>query len=390
MHLRTEVNGGCGTVLTKIDRSLRVCSYEDRAEAMDSVILMAESLCCADAHVSLHLTVPEPSAAVRAWAERRPEVVLATKPPDGVSGWDVKPWLMLQELNAGNSEVLWLDTDVIVTRPISALLREFPRDSLIVAEEWNQPEAVDVACLWNLPSARPICPINSCLLRATQAHRPLLQRWLEMTHEPRYRQAQALPFEQRPFHLISDQVLLTALLGSAEFGQVRFDYLRMGRHIAQCAGSSGYRPLHRLLDLYRGLPPIIHCIGRKPWTPRHDQGRIQRLLMDLVTDVSPYVLASKRVARKLGTSPDWVYAHTALGAILRVLTANHPGMAGLPLAVMHTCQRRIAQVIGMAREKARTRRVGASWQRSFDASAEPRLGSPAEQMPAGVSRNPLV
>src|SRR5580700_4308344 len=123
--------------LDKTDRSLCVCSYEDRPQAMDSLILMGESLCRVDAHVSLHLTVPDAPPAVRAWAERRPEVVLRTKRPEGVSGWNIKPWLLLQELNAGSPQVLWLDDDIIVTRPVSALLEEFPRESLILAEEWT-------------------------------------------------------------------------------------------------------------------------------------------------------------------------------------------------------------------------------------------------------------
>src|SRR5207249_4169254 len=108
--------------------------------------------------------------------------------------------------------------------------------------------------------------------------------------------AQALPFERRPFHLASDQVLLTALLGNEEFGRLPFDSIRVGRHIAQCAGSSSYRPHHRLLDVVRGLPPLIHCIGRKPWESTPESG-MEGFLLDLATDVSPYVLAARRVAR---------------------------------------------------------------------------------------------
>ena len=244
--------------------------------------------------------------------ERRPEVILSIKRPVGVSGWDVKPWLLLQELDAGRPEALWLDADMIVTRPISSMLGEFPHDSLIVAEEWDRHEAISVSHFWDLPSLRPVRPINSCCVRATPAHRPLLERWLQMTHDPRYREAQCLPFERRPWHLASDQVLLTALLGGEEFGQVPLAYLRMGQHIAQCAGSSGYRPLHRCLDLFRGLPPLIHCIGRKPWMSKHDQSRIQQFLLDLASDVSPYVLASRRIARDLEINPGWLGARTAL------------------------------------------------------------------------------
>jgi len=332
--------------LKKTDRSLCVCSYEDRPEALAGLILMGESLCRVDPEVELHLTVPEAPAAVRAWAARHSAVVLSTSRPEGVSGWDVKPWLLLQKLNAGHAEALWLDADMIVTRPISLLVKNLSRDSLIVAEEWNRPRANLVATKgWGLSSLRPVRPINSCFVRVTQAHRPLLERWLEMTHDLRYREAQALPFERRPWHLASDQVLLTALLGSEEFGRVRFDAIQMGRHIAQCAGSSGYPPLHRCLDLFRGLPPLIHCIGRKPWMASDSAGRIQQFLMNLASDVSPYVLASRRVAKSLGVSPDWVEARTSLGALLRGLTANHPGMAGLPLAILHALQQKISQTI---------------------------------------------
>jgi len=316
---------------------------------MDSVVLMGESLCRVDPDVSLHLTVPDAPASVRVWAERRPEVVLSTRPPDGVTGWDVKSWLLLQELNDGWQEVLWIDTDMIVTRPITSLLKDFPVESLIVAEEWNRHEAVPVSEFWGLRSVRPIPVMNACFLRVTPAHRPLLDRWLELIHEPRYREASTIPFERRPIHLATDGWLMAALLESEDFSQVPLDYIRLGRHIAQCAGSSGYRPHHRLLDLFRGLPPLIHCIGRKPWVSQHDRGRLYRLLIDLATDVSPYVLASRRVAQDLGISPSWLEARTSIGALLRGLTAYHPGMAGLPLSILHAFQMKISQTIGAGR-----------------------------------------
>ncbi len=327
-------------------QSVRICSYEDRPSAMDALIFMAESLCRVDSAVSLHLTVPEATPAVRAWAQRRPEVVLTTRRPDGVRGWDVKPWLLLQELRAGRREALWLDADMIVTRPVSSILADFLPESLIVAEEWNLPGAVRLTPLWGLPTARAVVPVNSCFIRVTQAHRQLLERWLQMTREPRYREAQALPFERRPFYLTSDQALLTALLGSQEFGELSFDYIRIGRHIAQCAGSSGYRPRDRALDLFRGLPPLIHCIGRKPWESSH-----KSLMNDLVTDVSPYVLAARRVARDLDLCPEWLEARTSAGAALRAVTAGHPGMAGLPLAILHASLIKIKEALGLAGSK---------------------------------------
>ena len=340
--------------LENTDPPLRVCSYEDRPQSMDSPVLMGESLCRVDKRISLHLALPGAPASVRTWAERRPEIVLSTSPPEGVSGCDIKVWLLLQELKEGWPAAVYLDDDIIVTRPISRLLEEFPRDSLIVTEEWDRHKAIPVAHAWQWPSVRSVPVINSCLVRATQAHRPLLERWLEMMHDPRYRAAQALPFERRPWHLTSDQVLLTALLESAEFGQVPFDYLRLGRHIAHCAGSSGYRPYHRLLDLFRGLPPLIHGIGRKPWESSHDRDRLRRFLLDLATDVSPYVLASRSVARDLDMTPAWLEARTSLGALLRGLTACHPAMAGLPLAIPHAFYMKINQMIEFSKGKQDT------------------------------------
>jgi hypothetical protein len=315
---------------------------------MDSLLFMAESLCAADRNVSLHLTVPGAPDYLRDWARRRPEVTLSTERPEGVTGWDAKPWVMLQELNQGSSEVLWLDDDIIVNQPISSMLREFPDDDLLFAQEWG-PWIIPVSHLWGMPSARPVGLFNNCFIRATQAHRPLLERWMQMTHDPRYREAQALPYEKRPVQAQHDGWLLVALLESQEFGQVSYKCIRRGRHIVQCAGSSGYKPLHRVLDLFRGPPPLIHGLGRKPWEVPREPSRFQRFLLNLATDVSPYVLAARKVAKTVGRSPGWLEPRTRLGATFRTLTGNHPGMAGLPLSCFHALHMSIGRM--MRREK---------------------------------------
>ncbi len=301
---------------------------------MDSLLFMAESLCAADRDVSLHLTVPDAPDYVRDWARRRPEVILSTERPEGVTGWDVKPWLLLQQLDEGAPEVVWLDDDIIVTRPISKMLQEFPQETLIFAEEWGR-WMVSAADFWGMHSVRPIQLFNNCFIRVTQAHRPLLERWLQMTRDPRYREAQALPYEKRPVQAQHDGWLLIALLESEEFGQVAYQCINRGRHIVQCAGSSSYKPLHRVLDLFRGFPPLIHGLGRKPWEIPQESSRIQRYLLDLAMDVSPYVLAARKVAKTVGRSPDWLEPRTRIGATFRALTGNHPGIAGLPLSCFH-------------------------------------------------------
>ncbi len=327
-------------------RWLRVCSYEDRAIGMDSLMLMGESLCSRDKAVSLHLTVPDAPAKVREWAASRPEVELSTEKLPGLSGWNIKPSLLLQELDAGWREPLWLDSDMIVSQPISKVVLRYSREALLLAQEWVDAPPLAIAEGWGLRSKRPISVVNNCFVRVTQAHRPMMERWREMLHDPRYRAAQALPYDQRPKHFLHDGWPLIALLESEEFADVEYDYIRRNGEIAQCAGSSGYRPAHRILDVFRGLPALIHGLGRKPWEPTTGSG-IQRMLFDLATDVSPYVLASRRVAEKFGMMPEWTEARTVPGKVLRGVTGGHPGMAGLPLAIVHSLEIRVQRMRGI-------------------------------------------
>jgi hypothetical protein len=314
---------------------------------MDSLILMGESLCSVDPAVSLHLTVPDAPLKMRKWAASRPEVELSTERLPRLSGWNIKPSLLLQELNAGWKEALWLDSDMIVSQPISKLVRRYPREALILAEEWTDAAPLPIAAGWGLKSARPISVVNNCFVRVTAAHRPMLERWLKMLHDPRYRAAQAAPYDKRPKHFLHDGWPLIALLESEEFAGVEYDFIRRNGEIAQCAGSSGYRPTHRVMDVFRGLPALIHGLGRKPWEEPAAEGGPQRMMLDMATDVSPYVLASRRVARTMGMNPAWVKARTLPGKVLRGLTGGHPGMAGLPLAIIHSLQMRVRKMRGI-------------------------------------------
>jgi hypothetical protein len=175
----------------------------------------------------------------------------------------------------------------------------------------------------------------------------MMERWLEMLHDPRYREAQALPYDQRPKHFLHDGWPLIALLESEEFADVDFDFIRRNGEIAQCAGSSGYRPTHRVLDVFRGLPALIHGLGRKPWEETPAGSGMQRMLFDLATDVSPYVLASRRVAKTLGMKLGWTEARTLPGKVLRGVTGGHPGLAGLPLAILHSLEIRVQRMRGI-------------------------------------------
>jgi hypothetical protein len=343
MSLKTDSQTGAAA---DTGRWLRVCSYEDRAIGMDSLILMGESLCSVDQSVSLHLTVPDAPAKVREWAASRPEVELSTETLPGLSGWNIKPSLLLKELDAGWEAPLWLDSDMIVSQPISKVVQRYSRSALVLAEEWTDAPPLAIAEGWGLKSKRPISVVNNCFVRVTQAHRPMMERWREMLHDARYRAAQATPYGQRPKHFLHDGWPLIALLECEEFADVEYDFIRRNGEIAQCAGSSGYRPTQRIMDVFRGLPALIHGLGRKPWEEATGSGG-RRLLLGVATDVSPYVLASRRVAKKLKMRPDWVEARTLPGKVLRGLTGGHPGLAGLPLSILHSVELRVKKMRGI-------------------------------------------
>jgi hypothetical protein len=86
---------------------------------------------------------------------------------------------------------------------------------------------------------------------------------------------------------------------------------------------------------------MIHCIGRKPWTPTSDLQGAHRFMLDFATDVSPYVLAARKVAGDLNMSPAWIEARTAPGSLFRGLAFRHPALAGLPFATLHTLHTKI-------------------------------------------------
>ena len=69
------------------------------------------------------------------------------------------------------------------------------------------------ATVWGYSVSRPLpLRVNTCIVRASEPHIPLLSAWAELTQQPRYLEVQELPWLQRPAALYSDQDLLEGLL----------------------------------------------------------------------------------------------------------------------------------------------------------------------------------
>jgi hypothetical protein len=274
-------------------------------------------------------------------------------------GWNVKPKLLLWALALGHPRVLWLDADVVATADFRSRLPA-NEDVFVAAEEfaWGQlPGSAARTTAWGLPPGRLLeRTVNTGVVRVTKRHRPLLDDWDQLLASDEYRSAQQDHATDRPLHMVGDQDALTALLGSSRYADLPTHLLRRGRDIAQCAGPSGFTPLERLASLRRGLPPLVHAVGVKPWHHgaywRYNGGRIARqraAYEDLHLRLSPYTIVARTLAEDAGVSV-WAYRprNVAERALLR-LGRRWPQLPELPLAVGDTAARRIRRRLAMGR-----------------------------------------
>ena len=146
-----------------------------------------------------------------------------------------------------------------------------------------------------------------------------------------YREAQSLPFAERPPHAASDQDVLHALLTSDRHADVAIAFLQPGVDIAQCHLADGYAVKDRLRNAFRRrLPPLVHSQGFKPWRPH--------LARTVDQDVSPYTLSARRYRQHLDDVA-WISPSGRGGKILWRLTGGDPNLAGLLPALSMELQR---------------------------------------------------
>jgi hypothetical protein len=278
------------------------------------------------------------------WLARFPGAQLVGELPPGASSWNCKPHTLLPLFERGADEAIWLDSDIFVTRDPSYLFDRLGPDELLGAEEFPtspHPRGFAVrTAAWGLPPGRDFpVTVNSCVLRVTPAHRPLLVRWRELLADPVYAAAQKQL--ERPVHLISDQDVLNALLGSAEFAGVPVTCLRVGPEVIHCGGAVGYPLGRRLAGLFHRVPPFLHAIAGKPWWVFHPEyarhhapwfTRYRRLLQE----TSPYVSAARRMRSEVEVPCPWLSAGSLLGRTLRVVGFGHHALLGLPLTAVAT------------------------------------------------------
>jgi hypothetical protein len=316
-----------------------ICTSESRPFDLTGAKLLLLSLMrhCPDAQVQF--IAPDIHAGFAAWARRVPSVRLRERPELRDRGWNIKPAVLLELLDEGHDEVVWLDADVIVTADPRPLLKDAGSATLVATEEpaWGMYEGgTHRTVAWGLRPGRVLDrTVNSCLLRVTPAHRPLLVRLQELLESDLYRAAQREPWSERPQHLLGDQEVLTALLGSAEFADVPFRLLRRGTDIVQSFNAATYTISERLDNGPRRLPPLVHAMRQKPWRNQEKPSwtDLREFYNFVSLELSPYNHVAAGYRDELDEPADWLDVRSLPGRSLHRLAAGRVNFQGLPLAL---------------------------------------------------------
>lgn len=312
-----------------------IVSYEDRPDAMWAALLMVESVLRFHPSWRFTLFIPNCPIAILNQLTNREQVTVISDSVSDFSGWDVKPAVLLELLKqCPDARITWLDSDLVARGPIDRLLdQEDP--VLAAAAEWHYRPPNDLWTVqWKMPVGRSVPSFNSCVVSVTNAHVTLLNDWMIHLRDPRYREAQQLPFSKRGLAFRGDQDVLNALIGSRQHQEVSFDLLENRRQVGHCAGLVAIGLKNRVHD----KPPLLHAIGRKPWDKCIG---FKGWLYSFEADVSPYVLEAKKLSEVLQLMLPWCDAKTVPGKVLRTICCNHPMLTGLVPGAVHQLKRKM-------------------------------------------------
>lgn len=339
-----------------------ICIHEDRADYLVGLQLTVLSLANHSPKLQIVISSPGANAEFFDWVDKQPNARITRFRHIQGSGWNIKPSVLLETLET-YEDVVWIDSDIIITGDITPCVTGLDTAVLLATEEthWGQQQGGDFRTLaWGLRSGRALpCTINSGVLRVTKDHVPLLRAWQAMLVHPQYLKSQSQSWYARPLHMVGDQEALTGLLGATDFASTPIRLLRRGTDIAQCFGPAGYTPMERIRALFGGDPKFIHAMGPKPWlrkiTPPafFRRGDLVRGWRDwyqfLSLDTSPYCIAARRYRAHPELDLNWTSPRSCIGKVLSQLGGNRPAGPGLAVAIFDHGVRRLRQLFRISR-----------------------------------------
>lgn len=329
--------------------------YEDRPAGITGLKLAILSLTRNCPGLTIHAWVPDASSQFLNWSRAIASLQVSTDREliDG-TGWNVKPSVILHDLANGHDQVLWCDSDIIITGDLEARLRSIPASSIVGTEEyyWGHHQGTNLRTEGlGLEVGRVIpATVNTGLLRVSADHADLIRAWRDVLASDQYIQVKNLPARDRPLHFWGDQEVLTGLLGSKTYSQIPLVQLRRGVDIAQCYGPSGFTVAERV-RARSVLPLVIHAMGDKPWNvvpiPNGESflASIRRTTENIHKDLTPYQSTAILYRDQLGEDTSWMEARTSFGAFSRSVGGRWPSLQELPLATLDSLQRRTRRAL---------------------------------------------
>lgn len=325
-------------------------TYEDRPECLIGLKILVRSLArhLPDARIRVWCPVGDPAfEAFRDWLRTQANALPSLEQTLPGTGWNVKPLVLLHELEQGADEAIWIDADIILggdPRPLLAA----DRRTLVATEgmRWDESPRGSArrTTAHGLAVGRDIPGIvSSSIVRVTGEHLALLREWARLLQAPEYVQWQRQPFWSRPVHALGDQDVLMALLGAAEFAWIPIRYIRTGRGIAHCFFSVGYTTTERLRNSFRGPPPFVHAPSPvKPWSAAPA----------LSVELSPYTWVAARYRDELEEPMDWTQPRSRAAKLLHLAFLGEPNLRGIPLAVVREARLYLDKGLGRLRRRA--------------------------------------
>jgi hypothetical protein len=330
--------------------------FESRPHALVGVQLAVLSL--ARHMPEARVSVATPCAPPRffEWLATQENATVRDVPHLARAGWEVKPSLLLSVLE-DTPEAFWIDSDIVLAGPIGPLVTGYADEVLVATEETAYGQAqggTHRTIAWHLPVGRSLpVTVNTGVMRVTRHHLPLLEAWQGMLADPAFAEAQRRPWFERALHLLSDQEVLTALLGSVDFADVPFRLLRRGTDIAQCFGPSGYTPTERLRT--RSLPPLVHAMGSKPWSPPDPRAsgrgaaRLRSHYERAHCELGPYGWVALQYADAVDDDLAWARNRHAGARVLSAISGGSPVYREFPLAVVDAAVRSVRRRMDIGR-----------------------------------------
>jgi hypothetical protein len=323
--------------------NIAFCLAEDRADLEIGLRLAILSLSkhCPGTPIFVYRPLLVPQFAE--WVRQFPQVRWFPHAPEGANSWNCKPQALKPVLADGYGSVIWLDSDMIVTRDCRPLFKNLDDDTLAVAQEPASLPFRGTAIrtrAWKLEVGRALpFTLNSSVLRVTKRHAALLERWIECLADPRYLASQSKSLEERPIHMASDQDILNALIGSADFAETPVHVFRSAVDIIHAGGALGYSWKERLRGLSKPKPTFLHATAGKPWlwlggAPYWSQRTFFSWHRRLLQETSPYLFEARRYRSQLAENTRWMEKRTGMGTLLRLLGFGHFALRGLPLSMV--------------------------------------------------------